>query len=184
MIFHETNLPGAYLIELELIEDERGHNARTWCEREFEEMGLTPHLTQSNTIFNRHRGTIRGLHWQVGPLADARLFRVIHGAVHDVIADLREGSDTYGDWESFRLSADEPRLLYVPECFAQGLQTLEDDTEIIYQVSTPYTPEYGRGMRFDDPAFAFDWPLPVSVISEKDRSWPDFVPAQPLRSRA
>lgn len=183
MIFHETSLPGAYLIELERIEDERGHNARTWCEREFEEMGLTPHLTQSNIIYNRHRGTVRGLHWQVGALADARLFSVIRGAVHDVIADLREGSDTYGEWESFRLSADEPRLLYVPECFAQGLQSLEDDTEIIYQVSTPYTPEHGQGLRFDDPAFDFDWPLAVSVISEKDRSWPDFVPSQPLRSR-
>ena len=167
MILRETKLAGAYLIELERIEDERGFNARTWCEREFEAMGLTAHLTQANIIYNHHKGTIRGLHWQVGALADARLFRVIQGAVHDVIVDLRDGSDTYGQWESFRLSADEPRLLYVPECFAQGLQTLEDRTEIIYQVSTPYTPDYGRGMRFDDPAFGFDWPLPVSVISDR-----------------
>jgi dTDP-4-dehydrorhamnose 3,5-epimerase len=104
--------------------------------------------------------------------------------VHDVILDLRERSDSYGEWQSFRLSAADPRLLYVPEGFAQGLQTLEDDTEIVYQVSTPYSPEHGRGMRFDDPAFDFDWPLPVSVISDKDRGWPDFVPARPMGSGA
>lgn len=176
MIFHPTSLPGAYVVELEPVADERGHNARTWCRREFEEMGLTAHVEQANTIYNPRQGTLRGMHYQVPPAAESKLFRVIRGAVHDVIIDLRPGSETYGEWESFLLSAAEPRLLYVPECFAQGFQTLEDHTEITYQVSAAYSPELGRGLRYDDPAFDLDWPLPVEVLSEKDRSWPDFVP--------
>jgi dTDP-4-dehydrorhamnose 3,5-epimerase len=124
VLFHGTSLPGAYLVELEKIEDERGHNARTWCRREFEDMGLTAHVEQANTIYNARKGTLRGMHYQVPPKAESKLFRVIRGAVHDVIIDLRPGSPTYGEWESFRLSASEPRLLYVPECFAQGFQTL------------------------------------------------------------
>lgn len=176
MIFRETQLAGAYLVELELKEDERGYNARTWCAREFEEAGLVARIAQSNTIFNERRGTLRGMHWQDPPLAEAKLFRVLRGAVHDVIIDLRPESATYGEWESFRLSADEPRLLYVPERFAQGFQALVDATEIAYQTSAPYSPEHGRGLRYDDPAFALDWPLPVTVISRKDRAWPDFQP--------
>jgi dTDP-4-dehydrorhamnose 3,5-epimerase len=176
MIFHPTSLQGAFVVELEPIVDERGHNARTWCRREFEDMGLTAHVEQANTIYNHHRGTLRGMHYQVPPEAESKFFRVIRGAVHDVIIDLRPGSDTYCEWESFVLSAAEPRLLYVPECFAQGFQTLEDHTEITYQVSAAYSPELGRGLRYDDPAFDLDWPLPVEILSEKDRSWPDFVP--------
>ena len=183
MIFQETVLPGAYVIELERHADERGHNARTWCRDEFAAMGLTANPVQTNTIYNRQRGTLRGLHWQTPPRAESKLFRVVRGAVHDVIIDLREGSPTYGEWESFRLSADLPRMLYVPECFAQGFQTLEEDTELIYQVSAPYTPQLGRGLRWNDPAFGLDWPLPVEVISDKDRGWPDFVPAQPIGGR-
>jgi dTDP-4-dehydrorhamnose 3,5-epimerase len=182
--FVETALPGAYIVELEPVEDERGYNARTWCRREFEEMGLTAHVEQANTIHNARRGTLRGMHYQVPPRAESKLFRVIQGAVHDVIIDLRPGSETYGEWASFRLSADQPRLLYVPECFAQGFQTLADDTEIAYQVSAPYSPEHGRGLRYDDPAFDLDWPLPVEVISDKDRSWPDFTGLEPLRESA
>ena len=184
MIFHETSLPGAYLVELERIEDERGYNARSWCRREFEEMGITAHVEQVNTIHNARRGTLRGMHWQVAPATESKLFRVIRGAMHDVIIDLRPGSDTYGRWESFRLSADQPRLLYVPENFAQGFQTLEDDTDIIYQVSAAYSPEHGRGLRYDDPAFGLDWPLPVEVISDNDLSWPEFVPERPLAGQA
>jgi dTDP-4-dehydrorhamnose 3,5-epimerase len=183
VLFHETSLPGAYLVELEKIEDERGHNARTWCRREFAQMGLTAHVEQANTIYNARKGTLRGLHYQVPPAAESKLFRVIRGAVHDIIIDLRPGSETYGEWESFTLSASEPRLLYVPECFAQGFQTLEDETEIIYQVSAAYSPEHGRGLRYDDPAFELDWPLPVTVLSEKDRSWADFQPAERLQRR-
>lgn len=182
MVFHEASPAGAYLIELERIEDERGFNARTWCGREFAEQGLTSHIAQSNTMYNRRKGTLRGMHWQVAPAMESKLFRVLSGAIHDVIVDLRDGSETYGQWESFRLSAGDGRLLYVPECFAQGYQTLEDDTEIAYQVSTPYAPEHGRGMRWNDPAFDFDWPLPVEVISQKDQAWPDFVPGQALAS--
>ena len=182
MIFHATPLADAYLIELELIEDDRGHNARTWCQREFDEMGLTAHVSQVNTIYNRRKGTLRGMHYQVPPYAESKLFRVIRGAVHDVIIDLRHASETYCEWAPFRLAAEEPHLLYVPEGFAQGFQTLADDTEITYQVSAPYSPAYGRGMRYDDPAFALDWPLPVEVISERDRNWPDFTPLQRLGS--
>jgi dTDP-4-dehydrorhamnose 3,5-epimerase len=180
LIFNATALPGAYIIELERVEDERGHNARTWCQREFEEAGLTARLVQANTIYNRRRGTLRGMHYQVPPHAESKLFRVTRGAIHDVIIDLRPGSDTYGQWQSFRLAAEEPVMLYVPENFAQGFQTLADDTEIAYQVSAFYAPEFERGLRHDDPAFDLDWPLAVEVISEKDRSWPDFVPVQPL----
>jgi dTDP-4-dehydrorhamnose 3,5-epimerase len=188
VIFIQTELPGAYLVELEPREDERGYNARTWCQREFEEAGLTDRFVQANTIYNRRRGTLRGMHYQVPPHAENKLFRVTRGAIHDVIIDLRPGSETYGRWLSVELSAAVPRMLYVPGNFAQGFQTLEDDTELAYQVSAFYAPGYERGLRHDDPAFDLDWPLPVSVISEKDRGWPDFVPAQPLpapaRSRA
>ena len=182
MIFRETALPGAYVLELERIEDERGHNARTWCRSEFEAAGLTACVEQVNTIYNRRRGTLRGLHWQEPPRAESKLFRVISGAIHDVIIDLRPGSETYGQWASFRLRAGEPRLLYVPEHFAQGFQTLEADTELTYQVSAPYSPEHGRGMRYDDPAFELDWPLAVAAISDKDLEWPAFEPGAPLRS--
>ena len=180
MLFHETSIPGAFLIDLELREDERGYNARAWCRRELEEQGLTAQIVQSNVIYNRRRGTLRGMHYQAPPHAEAKLFRVTRGAIHDVIVDLRPGSETYGRAESFRLSADVPRMLYVPESFGQGFQTLEDDTELAYHTSAFYSPESERGFRYDDPAFGLAWPLPVEVISEKDRSWPDFVPTQPL----
>lgn len=183
MIFHETSIPGAYLIELELREDDRGYNARTWCQREFEGHGLTARIAQSNALYNRRRGTLRGMHYQAPPHAEAKVFRVTRGAIHDVIVDLRPGSETYGRSASFRLAADVPRMLYVPENCGQGFQTLEDETEISYHASAFYAPDFERGFRFDDPAFDLDWPLPVEVISEKDRSWPDFVPSQPLTGR-
>jgi dTDP-4-dehydrorhamnose 3,5-epimerase len=184
MIFHETPLAGAYVIEPELIEDERGYNARMWCRDEFERMGLVTDWVQANILYNRHRGTLRGMHWQEPPAGEDKLFRVIRGAVHDVIIDLRDGSPTYGEWASFRLSAAVPQLLYVPACFAQGFQTLEDDTELIYQASAPHTPELGRGLRWDDPAFELEWPLAVEVISEKDRTWPDFMRTEPIGGQA
>jgi dTDP-4-dehydrorhamnose 3,5-epimerase len=183
MIFSETRIPGAYLVEMERIEDERGWYARAWCRREFEEAGLDTPPVQINTMHNRKKGTLRGLHWQADPHAEDKLFRVTRGAMHDVIIDLRPDSDSYGEWLSVELSADVPRMLYVPGNFAQGYQTLEDDTEITYLTSSLYAPEYGRGLRYDDPSFDLDWPLPVSVITEKDRSWPDFVPVKPLRQR-
>jgi len=185
MIFSETSLPGAFIVEMERIEDERGYYARTWCQREFEEAGIAgSRPLQTNTMMNRRRGTLRGMHWQADPHAENKLFRVVRGVIHDVIIDLRPGSDTYGESFSVELSAEVPRLLYVPGNFAQGYQTLTDDTEISYQTSAFYSPEHGRGLRYDDPAFGLEWPLPVEVITDKDRSWPDFVPAQPLRKHA
>ena len=183
MIFHETELPGAYVIDLELLEDERGYNARTWCAREFEQHGLATQFRQTNTMLNHRRATLRGMHYQASPYAENKLFRVTHGAIHDVIVDLRGGSPTYGQWTSVRLSADVPRMLYVPACFGQGYQTLEDATEVTYQTTEFYTPDHGRGFRYDDPAFELDWPLPVEVITEKDRSWPDFE-LEPTASRS
>ena len=176
MIFHKTPLQNVFLIEPEKRGDERGFFARVFCDDEFATHGLETRFVQANNSLTAKKGTLRGMHYQVPPAAESKLFRVIRGAVHDVIIDLRPGSDTYCEWESFVLSAAEPRLLYVPECFAQGFQTLEDHTEITYQVSAAYSPELGRGLRHDDPAFDLDWPLPVEILSEKDRSWPDFVP--------
>ena len=184
MRFEETALPGAYLIDLELIEDERGYNTRTWCAREFATIGVTAPPVQTNAIYNRHAGTLRGMHYQAPPNEESKLFRVVRGALHDVIIDLREDSPTYGEWQSFRLSAETPRMLYVPAIVAQGFQTLEDHTELVYQVTAPYSADHGRGLRYDDPAFGLDWPLPVSVISEKDSSWPDFEEQLSPRTRS
>jgi dTDP-4-dehydrorhamnose 3,5-epimerase len=174
MRFTELPLRGAHLIKLDEIRDHRGLNARLWCEREATEHGLVDRMVQTNLIVNQRRGTLRGFHFQVEPHREAKLFRVVRGALHDVIIDLRADSPTYGEWTSVRLEADVPRLLYVPEGFAQGFLTLEDDTELIYQVSAFYTPDAGRGIRWDDPSFAFDWPIGVEVISDTDASWPDF----------
>lgn len=174
MTFEELSLPGAYLITLERIEDARGFNARAWCAREFEEAGLPIRISQVNVIHNVHRGTLRGMHYQTPPMAETKLFRVTSGRIHDVIVDLRPESATYGRWTSVELSADEPQLLFVPEQFGQGFQTLEDDTQLTYQVSEFFSPDHGAGFRYDDPAFAIEWPLDVTVISAKDESWPPF----------
>lgn len=175
MIFTETELPGAYLIDIEAREDERGFNARLWCAREFAELGLETCVVQANTIFNRRRGTLRGLHYQSPPHAEAKLFRCLRGAIYDVIVDLRPESPTYRRWLGVELDAASRRMLYVPPRFAQGFVTLEDSTEVTYQVSEYYAPDYERGIRYDDPAFCISWPTEAAVISPKDRSWPDFV---------
>jgi dTDP-4-dehydrorhamnose 3,5-epimerase len=174
MRFVDTGLVGAYIIEIEPREDDRGFNARTWCEREFKEHGLTPRVAQANVIVNRRKGTLRGMHYQLPPHAESKLFRVTRGAIHDVIIDLRPASPTYEQWAAFELTPDSYRMLYVPESFAQGFQTLEDDTEVVYQVSEFYTPDFERGIRHDDPAFGIEWPLKVEAISEKDAQWPDY----------
>jgi dTDP-4-dehydrorhamnose 3,5-epimerase len=173
MRFVETRLAGAYIIELERRADDRGFNARTWCEREFQERGLATRVVQANVISNRRKGTLRGMHYQLPPHAECKLFRVTRGAIHDVIIDLRPESPTYEQWAAFELTAESFRMLYVPERFAQGFQTLEDDTELVYQVSELYAPEFERGIRHDDPAFGVQWPLAVEAISAKDRSWPN-----------
>ncbi len=174
MIFRELPLGGAYLIDLEPIHDSRGYNARAWCEREFARQGLETVIAQVNLIANGPAGTLRGFHYQVPPMGETKLFRVTHGALFDVIIDLRPESKTYLEWTSVTLRADEPTLLYVPRGFAQGFQTIEDDTQLTYQVSQFYSPDHGAGMRYDDPKFGIPWPLPVTQISEQDLRWPDF----------
>jgi len=177
MEFTELGLAGAHIIDLERHEDHRGFNARTWSEDEFARRGLTSRIVQSNVIFNHERGTLRGFHFQRPPVAEAKLFRITRGAVFDVVVDLRPESPTYMDWEGVELRAGEHRLLYVPERFGQGFLTLEDATEVTYQVTAPYTPDAGEGIRYDDPALGIDWPAEIRVISEKDQSWPPFDPA-------
>jgi dTDP-4-dehydrorhamnose 3,5-epimerase len=172
--FTETPLAGAYLIDPELLEDERGLFARTFCAREFGEHDLQPVVAQANLSFNRRKGTLRGMHYQVAPAEEAKLVRCTSGAIFDVIIDMRPESPTYLSHFGAELSADNRRALYVPEMFAHGYQALADDTEVVYQVSEFYTPGSEQGLRHDDPAFGIEWPLPVSVISEKDGSWPPF----------
>ena len=172
MRFIETALPGAYIVELEERADDRGFFARTFCVREFSELGLTTRVSQCNLSFNRRRGTLRGLHYQAEPAAEAKLIRCIAGAVHQVLVDMRPGSPTFLRHVAVELSAANRRSVYLPELFAAGMQTLEDDTELMYQVSEFHTPEAERGLRFDDPAIGITWPLPVSEISPKDRAWP------------
>lgn len=172
MRFIETVLSGAYIVELEERADDRGFFARAYCSREFAELGLTTRISQCNLSFNRRRGTLRGLHYQAEPAAEAKLVRCIAGAIHQVIVDVRPGSPTYLHHVAVELSAANRRAIYVPELFAAGMQTLMDDTEVLYQVSEFHTPEAERGMRFDDPAIGIRWPLPVAAISPKDSGWP------------
>ncbi len=178
MIFKPLPLAGAYLIEMEKIHDRRGYNARVWCEREFSEHGLATNLSQINVICNGPKGTLRGFHFQHPPLSEAKLFRVTRGAIYDVIVDLRQNSSTYLQWTSVELTADGGQMLYVPEEFGQGFQTLVDDTELTYQVTAPYSPDHGGGFRYDDPTFKIDWPMAPMAISEKDAGWPDFKPEE------
>lgn len=174
MVFKEMKLRGAYVIELEPLEDERGFFARTWCRREFEERGLNPGIVQCSISFNREGGTLRGMHYQVTPYEEAKLVRCTRGAIYDVIIDLRPDSPTFKEHVGVDLTAQNGKLLYVPEGSAHGFQTLEDETEVFYQISQFYMPDYARGVRWDDPAFGIPWPLEVRVISERDRSFPDF----------
>ena len=175
MIFIETPLQGAFRIELDRKEDERGFFARAWCEREFKQHQLNPRLVQCNISFNKLRGTLRGLHYQEMPLAEAKLVRCTQGRLHDVIVDLRRDSATFKRYYAATLSAENRRMLYVPEGFAHGFLTLEDKTEIFYQMSEFYSSEHSRGVRWNDPAFGIEWPGEVRVISERDRTYPDFA---------
>lgn len=172
MIFEKTKLRDAYLIEIEKRSDQRGFFARMWCRKEFEEHGLASQVVQTNISYNVKKGTIRGMHFQIDPYQETKLVRCTRGAIYDVIIDLRRDSPTYGEWTGVELSADNYRMLYVPKNFAHGYQTLADDTEVAYQVTEFYTPGAERGLRHDDPVFGIVWPLPVSFISDKDRSWP------------
>lgn len=177
MIFKETRIKGAFIIEPERMEDHRGFFARVWCKNEFELHGLNPNFVQINLSFNESRGTIRGLHYQIAPQEEAKLFRCTKGATFDVIVDLRSDSTTYMDWVGVELTADNRKMLYVPENCAHGYQTLTDNTEIFYQVSQIYAPKSERGVRWDDSTLGIEWPETENIIiSEKDRNWPDFVP--------
>lgn len=176
MIFSETGLKGAFIIEPERIEDSRGFFARAWCMREFEAQRLNARLVQCNISFNRHKGTLRGMHFQEAPHEESKLVRCTKGSVYDVIIDLRPGSPTYMEWVGVELTESNRRMLYVPEGFAHGYQTLEPDTEVFYQVSEFYSPGAESGVRWNDPAFRIAWPEENNVVvSDKDGNWPDFI---------
>jgi dTDP-4-dehydrorhamnose 3,5-epimerase len=172
VVFVETKLKGAFIIEPERLEDERGFFARMCCQREFEARGLNPRLVQCSISFNRKKGTLRGMHYQVAPHAEAKLVRCTMGAVHDVILDLRQDSTTFKQWVAVKLTPENRSMLFIPEGLAHGFQTLEDNTEVFYQMSEFYHPERERGVRWDDPAFRIEWPLDEKpVLSEKDRRY-------------
>ncbi len=172
-IFTEAKMPGPFVIEPEKIGDERGFFARMWCQEELEARGLASCFVQSNLGFSQEAGTLRGLHYQVAPHQEAKLVCCIRGAVYDVIVDLRPGSSTYRQWVGTELTAQSHRMIYVPEGFAHGYQTLADHSEVLYFVTASYAPEAERGLRYDDPAVGIEWPLPARHVSDKDRSWPD-----------
>jgi dTDP-4-dehydrorhamnose 3,5-epimerase len=174
VIFRETTLKGAFLIEPEKLADPRGFFARSWCQKEFERQGLNPRLVQCNISFNEKRGTLRGMHYQVKPFEEAKLVRCTQGAIFDVIVDLRAGSPTRGKSWAEVLDSENRKMLYIPEGLAHGFLTLADQTEVFYQMSEFYAPECARGFRWNDPTFAIAWPAPVEVISDRDRSYPDF----------
>ena len=178
MIFTETRLGGAYILDLEEKPDDRGFFARTFCRDELEAHGLNPDVAQCNLSVNHLAGTLRGMHYQVEPATETKLVRCTHGAILDVIIDMRPGSPTYLDHVAVELTRTNRRALYVPGMFAHGYQTLTPDAEVSYQVGEFYTPGYERGLRHDDPALGITWPLPVSAISEKDASWPLFEGAR------
>lgn len=171
MIFKQTKLSGAYIIEIEPIEDERGFFARSWCKEEFEKYGLNSDLAQCNISFNNKRGTLRGMHYQIAPYEEDKLVRCTKGAIYDVIIDLRPKSITYKQWISIEITSHNRKMLYIPKGFAHGFQTLRDDTEVFYQMSEFYHPECARGIRWDEATFGIEWPLEVSFISEKDKSY-------------
>lgn len=171
MIFTEINLPGAYIIELDTICDERGFFARTWCTKKFAEYGLNANLAQCNMSYNVSRGTLRGMHYQIAPHEEAKLVSCIVGSIYDVILDLREDSPTFGRWQAFELSVSNHRMLYVPEGVAHGFQTLQDDTTVFYQMSEFYHPECTRGVRWDDSVFSIEWPIAEKIMSAKDKNY-------------
>ena len=175
MIFTETKLAGAFVIELERHEDERGFFARSFCQREFETRDLNPNVTQCNISFNKRKGTLRGMHFQTAPFAETKLVRCTTGSIFDVIVDLRPASRTFKKHFAVELSAANRRMLYIPEEFAHGFQTLEDNTEVFYQMSQVYSAEHARGVRWNDPAFGIQWPDDERIMNERDRTYPDFV---------
>jgi len=174
MIFQDIKIRGAFEIQVEAKSDERGFFARTWCQEEFEKSGLNPRLVQCSISFNARKGTLRGMHYQADPYADAKLVRCTQGAIYDVVIDLRADSATFKKWIAVELTAEKRNMIYVPEGCAHGFLTMADKSEVLYQMSEIYNPESARGVRWDDPAFQIVWPAKVKVISERDRTYPDF----------
>ena len=176
MRFTETKLSGAYIVDLSPHADERGFFARTFDAKLFEEHGINPVIAQANLSYNRHKGTLRGMHMQVDPALESKFIRCVRGALYDVIVDMRPDSPTYLEHIGVELTAENRRALFVPVNFAHGFQTLADETDAFYEVGQFYTPGTERGFRHDDPAFGIEWPLPVTTISDKDASWDLFTP--------
>jgi dTDP-4-dehydrorhamnose 3,5-epimerase len=174
MIFTETSLKGAFVIDLERLEDERGFFARSFCEREFGSHGINTKFVQCNISLSRMRGTLRGMHYQAVPHEEIKLVQCTGGAIFDVIVDLRSESETFGKWYSVELTGENMRMLYIPKGFAHGFLTLVDDTQVFYQMSEFYEPGYSRGVRWNDPTFNIYWPAEIRVISTRDREYPDF----------
>jgi len=175
MKFTETALSAAWLIEIEPATDERGFFARLFCQEEFAQSGLPGYFVQSSLSFNRQRGTLRGMHYVAQPASEGKLVTCVRGAIQDVILDLRPDSPHYRHWLAFELTADNARSLYIPPGFAHGFQTLRDNTTVLYQMTAFYRPDLGRGVRWNDRAFAIDWPLPDPILSAQDASYPDFL---------
>lgn len=175
MKFMETALPGAFVIDIEPVEDERGFFARTYCQEEFKARGLNPNLVQCNISHNGRKGTLRGMHYQSKPYEEAKVVWCAAGAIFDVIVDLRTTSPTFKRWHGLELKAGTYRMLYIPEGFAHGFQTLEENSVVYYQMSNFYDPTCARGVRWNDSAFEIKWPSPPSVISGRDRDYPNFI---------
>ena len=173
MKFTETKLKGAYLVEIQKIGDERGFFGRAWCQKEFEEMGLNTGIKQINTSFSRQKGTLRGLHYQTDPYQEVKFVRCTQGRIFDVIVDLRPDSPTFLQWDGYELSAENGRMLYVPEQFATGFLTLEDNCGMYYPTTEFYAPDAARGLRYNDPAIGIEWPGEINEISDMDRDRPD-----------
>jgi dTDP-4-dehydrorhamnose 3,5-epimerase len=175
MIFTETKLAGAYIVDLQKHHDNRGFFARAWCAHELRDHGIPMQVVQANLAHTVHKGTLRGLHYQIAPHAELKFFRCIRGVVYDVTLDLRPESPTFGQWQGIELSAENRRAIYIPAGFAHGYQTLTDDAEVFYMVSEAYAPGAESGIRWNDPAFEIDWPITANVIlSDKDQNWPDY----------
>lgn len=174
MLFTETKLKGLFLVDVELHEDERGYFARSWCQDEFMEHGLDPCLVQCNISFNTMRGILRGMHYQIEPFAEAKLVRCTKGAIYDVIVDLRPVSPTFTQWISVELTEENHRSVFIPIGCAHGFQTLQDNSEVFYQMSEFYHSECARGVRWNDHIFGIDWPMDKKIISQRDQDYPDF----------
>ena len=175
MIFIETQLQGAFIVHPEKIEDDRGFFARTWCQLEFARHGLNARVAQCSFSFNQGRGTLRGMHYQITPYEEAKLVQCTKGAIYDVILDLRPDSPTLTQWVAVELTSENRQMIYVPEGFAHGFQTLKDNTEVFYQISEFYAPEYARGVRWNDPAFGIEWPEDQRILSYRDKNYPTFL---------